>query len=255
MADTRSILVASGLDPSGGAGFLADARLVDRAGYRPVGAVTAETVQDTRAVRRVEPAAAELLEAQLTALLSDVEVAAGKIGLVPDLEVAEALARALALTAAPVVWDPVLTATSGAAMASADPWDLAARLAPEVALITPNLAEAAALLGRRLVDVAAVRAAASDLAGRLGCAVLIKGGHLSGEPIDVLAEGKDVTEIAGERVPGPPVHGTGCFLSASIACELAGGASLLDAARSAKEALAERLKAPERPGRGSAAVL
>lgn len=253
--ERRSILVASGLDPSGGAGFIADVRVVERAGWRAAGAITAQTVQDTCGVRRVEPVGAELLEAQLTALLSDVEVAAVKIGLVADGGGAEALARALALTGAPIVWDPVGAASSGAALALEDLASLAARLAPEVDLITPNLAEAGAILGRRVSDLEAARVAAVDLAARFGCAVLVTGGHLEGAPTDVLAADGSATDIAGRRVAGAAVHGTGCFLSSAIACGLAAGLDAGAAARRAKAELEARLDDPAHPGRGAPAVL
>ena len=247
----RSVLVASGLDPSGGAGFVADVRVIERAGFRAVGAITAQTVQDTGGVKSSQPVDPELLEAQLTAVLSDIEVAAVKIGLVPNPGVAVSIARALALTGAPVIWDPVGAPSAGAPFATAL-GDVAAVLAPEADLITPNLLEAAALTG---APVSSPAAAARTLSGRWRCAVLVKGGHLAGDPVDALARGELVEELAASRVAGPPAHGTGCFLSTAIACELAGGAELGAAVRAARAQLLARLRAPISPGRHAPSVI
>jgi hydroxymethylpyrimidine kinase/phosphomethylpyrimidine kinase len=253
----RNVLVASGLDPSGGAGFLADARTVELHGLRPVGVVTALTVQTTSDVRAAEPVAAELVGAQLTALLSDAEVAAGVVGMLGDQAVAVAVADGLRLTAAPIVWDPVLRASAGGTpLYRGDPRAALAALRDHLALVTPNLAEAEALAGFEVRDVAAMRRAAQAIAGD-GVACLVKGGHLAGGPaIDVLADGDQVIDVEGARVPGgEDVHGTGGALAAAIACGLARGASLVDAVRSAAAFVRERLAAPVRSGRGRPSVL
>jgi hydroxymethylpyrimidine/phosphomethylpyrimidine kinase len=252
-----NLLLVSGLDPSGGAGFLADARVAELHRLRPVGVVSALTVQTSTGVSAVEPVSAELVGAQLTALLSDIEVAAGKIGMLGDESVAEAVAEALRLTAAPVVWDPVLAASAGGApLYRGDPRRALALLADHVALVTPNLAEATALAGFEVRDLGAMRRAATAIAERAG-ACLVKGGHLAGgRAVDVLAAGGAVTEIEGARVPGgEDVHGTGCALATAIACRLAGGAELAEAARAAAGFVRERIAAPVRAGRGRAALL
>lgn len=246
MADPAAVLIASGLDPSGGAGFIADVRGAELAGVRPIGVLTALTVQDTRGVRRSVPVDRELLGEQLACVLSDVEVGAVKIGLVADAVTAQVLADNLALTAASVVWDPVVTATAGGSMTADTLATLAAILAPEATLITPNLIEAAELGS---TDAAALRES-------LGCAVLVKGGHGAGDLVtDVLATDERVREFIHPRIPGPAIHGTGCFLSTAIACELARGLELDDAVDAARARLAERLEAPVSPGRGAPAIL
>ncbi len=251
-----NLLLVSGLDPSGGAGFLADARVVEMHGLRPVGVVTALTVQTTSDVRAAEPVAAELVGAQLTALLSDAEVAAGVIGMLGEEGVAVAVSEGLRLTAAPIVWDPVLRASAGGtALYRGDPRGALALLRDHVTLITPNLAEAEALAGFDVRDVAAMRRAARAIAGD-GVACLVKGGHLAGAVVDVLAAGDDVIDLEGVRVPGgEDVHGTGGALAAAIACHLARGVELPEAVRAATAFVRERLVAPVRSGRGRTSVL
>jgi hydroxymethylpyrimidine/phosphomethylpyrimidine kinase len=255
-AAAGNLLLVSGLDPSGGAGFLADARVVEMHGLRPVGVVTALTVQTTSDVRAAEPIAAELVGTQLTALLSDVVVAGGVIGMLGEEGVAVAVAEGLRLTAAPIVWDPVLRASAGGtALYRGDPRGALAILRDHIALVTPNLAEAEALAGCDVRDAESMRRAARRIAGN-GVACLVKGGHLARGLVDVLAIGDDVIDLPGTRVPGgEDVHGTGGALAAAIACHLARGVALPDAVRAAAGFVRERLAAPVRSGRGRASVL
>src|SRR5690606_24627915 len=127
-------------------------------------------------------------------------------------------------------------------------------LGPHIGVITPNVPEAEALTGVRIADRASMQAAAEavrDLLG--GAAVLLKGGHLAGaEAVDLLVTDRGVIELRGELVAlDRPVHGTGCALSTALACNLAAGMDVVDASRAAKQLVAGRLRAPERPGRGS----
>ena len=251
-----SILIASGLDPSGGAGFLADVRLVERLGGRAVGAVTALTVQDTVSVRGVVAMDADAFGESLRVLLADVEVAAGKIGMLANPGIAEALVSALALTGAPCVWDPVLVSSSGAPLYEGAPRDLLELLRGHIALATPNLAEAAVLGGRPVDSVTSMGEAALALSEALDAAVLVTGGHLPGAPVDVLACGGAVTEYPGERIDaGGDVHGTGCALATAAAVFLARGQSLESAVSAATAVVRECVRSPARPGRGRPSVL
>ncbi len=251
-AANASVAIISGLDPSGGAGFIADVRVVAEHGLRPVGVITATTEQDSNGVRAVHPVAAEAVAAELTTLLSDIEVVAVKIGMLASADIARAVAGVLALTGAPVVWDPVLLPTSGrVALYHDDPRQARELLDDHLALLTPNLAEAQLLTGEPVTTVAEMRAAAALLCGAEQ-AVLIKGGHLSDErAIDVLAHAGSIVELVGERIAtGGPIHGTGCALSSAIASQLALGESIAAAARAGKEYVAARLRRPVAPGRG-----
>lgn len=259
MADARpGVLVVAGLDPSGGAGLLADVRMCERLGCRPVGVATALTEQDTVGLRAVNPVAPTVVAAQLATLVADVEVAAVKLGMLGSPALAATVAAALADVAAPVVWDPVGRATRGAAVFSDD--ELAAvatTLGPRLALITPNADEAAALTGRAVASVDDAVAAGRAIVSRYRVgAALVKGGHWGqAEAIDVLVA-DEVTVLRGPRTPlAVPVHGTGCALATAIACNLARGTSLQAACSAAKATVATLIAGPARPGRGRPAVL
>ena len=257
--EAPNVLVIAGLDPSGGAGLVADVRVCERRGCRPLAVATALTEQTTQGLRAVNPVDPAIVREQLIALLSDIELAAVKIGMLGSVAMAEVVAEALAMTAAPIVWDPVARASHGATALSDDELGAAAgALGASCALITPNADEACAITGlgpiasvRDAIGVASVLRDQRDVA-----AVLVKGGHWGdAEAIDVLVAPAGVVELAGPRIAGASVHGTGCALSTAIACELARGAALADACRAAKAFVAARIAAPARPGRGRAAIV
>lgn len=257
--EAPNVLVIAGLDPSGGAGLIADVRVCERHGCRPLAVATALTEQTTQGLRAVNPVDPAMVREQLIALLSDIELAAVKIGMLGSVAMAEMVAEALAMTAAPVVWDPVARASHGATALSDDELGAAAGvLGASCALMTPNADEACAITGlgpiesvRDAIGVASVLRDQRDVA-----AVLVKGGHWGdAQAIDVLVGPAGVVELAGPRIAGASVHGTGCALSTAIACELARGAALADACRAAKAFVAARIAAPARPGRGRAAIV
>jgi hydroxymethylpyrimidine kinase/phosphomethylpyrimidine kinase len=251
------VLIVSGLDPSGGAGFLADARVATLLGCRPVGVVTALTDQNSLAVVAANPVAPDLVGEQLSTLLSDVEVAAVKIGMLGNVETARAIGEALRLTAAPVVWDPVVQATRGdVRLLDGDPRDALAELAPHLTLITPNADEAELLTGVRVHDEDGALVAAKKLRAMGAPAVLVKGGHLTGDQSVDLLYIDGAIPLRGPRVRlDQPIHGTGCALSTAIACHLAMGRDLRDACVAAKEFVAERLRSPARAGRGRPSIM
>jgi hydroxymethylpyrimidine kinase/phosphomethylpyrimidine kinase len=256
------VLICAGLDPSGGAGFIADVRVISALGCRPVGVVTALTVQNTTAVVDTEPLGAERVREQLEFLLSDVEVRAGKIGMIGSTEIAQAMAQALALTGAPMVWDPIVAPSLGdVRFVDRRFGDAVAALAPHVTVLTPNAGELALLTGMAIRNLDDASLVGQALAERLGLAVLVKGGHLGGdeaidEAIDLLCHAGRVEQLRGPRAPGGEhVHGTGCALSSALAAHLALGAELVEACRAAKDFVAARIAAPVRPGRGAAAIV
>lgn len=260
MTGERNLLVCAGLDPSGGAGILADTRVAAAFGVRPVGVVTALTVQDTSGVRASQNVDAELVRDQLEALLSDVEVHAVKIGMVGSVAIARAIGKALDLTQTAVVWDPVMDPSRGRSWDPSERFDDAIEaLAAHVRLWTPNAHELAAIANQEVTTVEQALAAATTLVQRHGCAVLVKGGHLvlhEDRAVDLLVTAGGHERLEGPRVPrGEDVHGTGCALSTAIAAELAKGATLIDACRSAKQFVHARIERPARPGRGAPAVM
>jgi hydroxymethylpyrimidine kinase/phosphomethylpyrimidine kinase len=255
------VLICAGLDPSGGAGLIADVRVVTELGGRPVGVVTALTIQNTTAVIDTEAMGAEQIREQLEFLLSDVEVRAVKIGMIGSSEIAKSISAALALTSAPVVWDPVIHPSRGDVPFVDSLFSHAiTALMPHVTVLTPNAQELAFLTGKKIASLADATAAGTALAAKLSTAVLVKGGHLGAsdpdESIDALCSARGVELLPGRRLPGGEhVHGTGCALSSAIATYLARGAELVDACRSAKTFVASRIGTPAHPGRGAAAIV
>ncbi len=250
------VLICAGLDPSGGAGFLADARVISDLGGRPNGIVTALTVQNTTGVSEFTPCDAEVVGHQLSFLLSDVEMKAVKIGMIGSLQLAKTIGDALNATSAPVVWDPVGGPTLGEAFHESFDEAVTA-LRPHLTLITPNARELALLAQLPVTDLASAEAAGRAVAKALDCAVLVKGGHLGGdEAIDVLIQGETRHEFRAPRIAnGEHVHGTGCALASAIAAYLALGRDLVVACREAKQYVGERIAHPARPGRGAASAL
>lgn len=251
------VLICSGLDPSGGAGFLVDARIVHMLGGRPVGAITAQTVQSTTGMRSAHEVEREVFGEQLNALLTDIEVKAVKVGLLGSQGIVEELGQQLSLTAAPLVWDPVAGPTRGDLPHGKQLLAFALReLGRHLTLITPNVGELALLTGGSVTTLAEATAAARALADFAKTAVLLKGGHLGTEQsVDVLCHAGGMEQFVGPRIAGEDVHGTGCALSSAIATHLALGQSLAEACQLAKAVVAERIARPVRPGRGAPAIL
>jgi hydroxymethylpyrimidine/phosphomethylpyrimidine kinase len=247
------VLSIAGSDPSGGAGVQADLKTFQAFGVYGAAVVTSLTVQNTVGVRDRLDVSPALVAAQIDAVLDDLPVAAIKTGLLPDAAVVETVvARLRARPIGAIVVDPVLAATSGDALtATSTLAAIRSRLLPIATLVTPNLAEAAALTGIEVRSPAAMRDAAIALV-RLGAgAALVKGGHLEERACDVLATAEAVHELDAPRLAVGPAHGTGCTLSAAVAAELARGATLLDAVRAAKDYVRRALEASTAIGRGS----
>jgi len=253
----KHVLVISGLDPSGGAGFIADIRVVEMHCLRPVGVVTAHTEQDTRGLRSVEVVDVDGLANQLRTLLSDIAVDAVKIGMLGSEAIAKVVAEQLCLTVAPVVWDPILAPTSGSSpLLSGSIEEIAASLRPHLTVVTPNLEEASKWIDRPINSIDEMTRAAQEMRAFCDASVLLKGGHLSGPPWDVLATGGECQILKGDRIEvSSEIHGTGCALSTALACFLARGEDLNTSVRAAISFVRGRIAAPVCPGRGSQAVV
>ena len=243
-------LTIAGSDSSGGAGIQADLKTFAASGVYGASVITALTAQNTRGVTAIHPVPADFVTAQIDAVFGDLDVRAVKIGMVAQREVIEAIAAGLTRWAPKhVVLDPVMVATSGDRLLAPDAVEaLRAQLIPRAGIITPNLPEAAALLGE------AVAVSENDIAGQgkrllaLGCAhVLIKGGHGQGaESTDYLISAERVIVLASPRIATQNTHGTGCSLSSAIAAELAKGKDLEAAVRSAKAYISAAIAAADR---------
>ncbi len=233
------VLSIAGSDSGGGAGIQADLKTIAALGGYGMTAITAITAQNTQGVRAVQALPPALLTAQIDAVVEDIGVDAVKIGMLHDAEVVRAVAAAIRRhRLAPVVLDPVMVATSGDRLiAEATVEVLIAELFPLATVITPNLDEAAWLLGRDRIAEAELDAAAAALQ-RLGApAVLLKGGHLDGEVLTDLLRlpGGETRRFSDPRIPTHNTHGTGCTLSSAIATYLAQGATLPESVTRARD--------------------
>ncbi len=260
-------LSIAGLDPSGGAGVLADVRTFAAFSCFPTAAITSLTFQNTTGVSGAVHQSAETVRAQVLPIVADFLVAGAKTGMLPTREVIGEVARLFKETnlPAPVV-DPVMRATSGDDLIDDDAVEcLISDLFPLAVLVTPNIPEAERLTGLTIADEHSMREAAERIRKSGARAVLVKGGHLltqrqAGkrrvrderlEAIDVLNEEGKLTVLRADLVSGGEVHGSGCTLSAAIAACLARGMSLGEAVERAKQYITAAIKNAPGIGHGS----
>ena len=253
-ARTPIALTIAGSDSSGGAGIQADLKTFSAFAVYGASAIAALTAQSTRGVVGVEPVAASFVVAQIEAVLADLDVAAIKTGMLANAAIVEAVARCLrAAPPRPLVVDPVMVATSGDVLLAADTVEaMKCQLIPLASLITPNLPEAARLLGAKAAADDAEAIGQAKALHALGCgAVLLKGGHGAGaEAVDILCDGAGVERFVRPRLDTPHTHGTGCTLSAAIAALLAQGVALREAVGRAKAFVWQALEAGRELGVG-----
>lgn len=245
-------LTIAGSDSGGGAGIQADLKTFSAFRVFGASAVTCVTAQNPDGVTGVEAVSPRLVEAQIRAVCAGFPVAAAKTGMLYSAGIVRAVVRAVEREGIRrLVADPVMVAASGARLLRDDA--LAALrdgLLPLARVITPNLPEAAILLGRTPACVADLPDAARDLAARFGTACLLKGGHLDGPEIDdVLCDAGRVRVFRHRRVAGAATHGAGCSFSAAVAAGLAHGGPLADAVRAAQAYVRHALAAALAVGR------
>lgn len=233
------VLTIAGSDSGGGAGIQADLKTIASLGCYGMTAITAITAQNTMGVTAIHGIPPEILKAQLQAVLDDIGVDAVKIGMLHSPEIVDIVAWAIDhYKLDKVVLDPVMVATSGDTLVGQDTVKVLVRkLFGRASVVTPNLDEAALLLGHPIDSIAALDQAATDLLGLGAQAALLKGGHLVGdEVIDVLAQANHAPiHLQSRRIESPNVHGTGCTLSSAIACFLALGLELPEAVAQARD--------------------
>ena len=213
------ILSIAGSDSSGGAGIQADIKTITLLGGYAMTALTAITAQNTRGVQAAEFLAADFVVAQVDSCLADIGADAIKIGMLGSPEIAQALAERLDRFAGPIVFDPVMVATSGAALADAETIAGFARLMEIATIVTPNLPELEVLTGRDRIADEEVFDAAIELSRRHGVQVLAKGGHDTGDQVidRVVSPSGAMASFAHARIDTVHTHGTGCTLSAALA--------------------------------------
>ncbi|CCJ51394.1 bifunctional hydroxymethylpyrimidine kinase/phosphomethylpyrimidine kinase [Bordetella parapertussis] len=252
-------LSIAGVDPSGGAGVLADVKAMSALGAYGCAVIAAMTAQNTQGVTGISPVPAEFVGLQIDTLFADVPIDAVKLGMLGQeavtLVVAEKLAR---WQPAHIVLDPVMVAKSGDLLLERRAVGaLRETLLPLATLLTPNLPEAGVLLDERPVEtLKEMRRVAERLRNRMTHAgqrwVMVKGGHLPGnETIDLLHDGDRMIELPGHRIETPNTHGTGCTLSATLAALLPQSPDVPEAARRAKAYLTEAIRQADRLQVGS----
>jgi hydroxymethylpyrimidine kinase/phosphomethylpyrimidine kinase len=254
-------LSVAGSDPTGGAGILADVQVFRTHGVLAGGVITALTVQDTKKVHQVLPAFPSVVLEQLRAALADLKPDAVKLGMLATDDIARMVSLALDSLGPPearstrLVIDPVLAASDGTPLLERRAIGTLGELVRGASLVTPNLPEAGELTGRDVSTRAGTEEAARMLVLELGAgAALLKGGHREGAPDDLLAlrDGSGVAFrwLGGERIPGPPVHGTGCALAAAATARLARGEAIETAVVGAREWLREAIRGAVARGSG-----
>lgn len=252
MASTARVLIVAGSDSGGGAGIQADIKTIAMLGGHPMTAVTTVTAQNTLGVDAIHQIPAEMILAQMDAVISDIGVDAVKIGMIGSAFAAKQVAARLQELKSlqpdiPIVFDPVMVATSGGVLADEATVAAFGRLMDVATIATPNLPEL-----KRLTSEEDPVAAALHLVGEHGCAVLIKGGHDEGDALaDALIEEDNMTSWQGQRIDTSSTHGTGCTLASAIAVFLAQGATLADSVSRAREFV--RVALHSAPGLGQGA--
>lgn len=249
----RKVLTIAGSDCSGGAGIQADIKTITVHKMYAMSVITALTAQNTTGVYGIMEATPEFVAKQLDCIFTDIEPDAVKIGMVSNAKIIEVIAEKLIqYKAKNIVVDPVMVSTSGSRLIC----DLAmetliTKLLPLGTVVTPNIPEAETLCGLEIKNEEDMIKAAQRIAEKIGSAVLVKGGHLVNDAIDLLYEDGEIHWYQSERIENPNTHGTGCTLSSAIACNLADGKTLDESIRSAKEYLTGALRAQLDLGRGS----
>jgi len=250
------VLSIAGLDPSGGAGIVADIKTIAALGCFPAAALTSITFQNTTGVFGAEHQSAATLRGQVEPIVQDLNVAAAKTGMLPTAEIVGEVARLFAEEnlPAPVV-DPVVVATSGDVLIDDEAFEiLKTKLFPLARVVTPNIPEAEKLAGFSIESEADMRRAAKAIQLTGARAVLVKGGHRSigGQALDILLDENEIfTEFQTEYIEIGEVHGSGCTLSAAIAAGLAQDLTLEAAVAAAKKYVTDAIRSAPLIGHGA----
>ncbi len=250
------ILTVAGSDSGGGAGIQADLKAITLLGGFGMSAVTAVTAQNTLGVKGIHELPPDFVGLQMDAVISDIGVDAMKTGMLGGPDTIRLVAgRIRKYRISRVVVDPVMVAKGGARLLAADALGaLKKELLPLAEILTPNIPEAEALTGRAVMGVKGMKEAARRIHGLGARHVLVKGGHLPGEAVDVFFDGRRIFELSAERIQTPNTHGTGCTLSAVLALELARGSRPLDAVEKAKILITSAIRSSLALGTGHGPV-
>lgn len=254
---TNIALTIAGSDSSAGAGIQADLKTFSALNVYGTTVITALTAQNTQGITGIAMVEPEFVRQQIDAIFADIRIDAVKIGMLGTVEIIAAVAAALKVhRPAHVVVDPVMVSSSGRCLLSREATEaMIGQVFPLASLLTPNLDEAAILLGAAVLDEEAEMEACAEQIARMGVAgVLLKGGHLKGKnATDVLYGAGRCTRFSGSRVDTKNTHGTGCTLSAAITAFLAQGLELPEAISQAKIFITQALKTADKLNIGKGA--
>lgn len=233
----KSLLVISGFDPSGGAGFIVDMQVASRIGLLPVGVITNNTVQNSRHFYKNYHGSFDVIKDQIEAIVEERRPDAVKIGMIGQFKMVDAIVDILIEQKFPnVVLDPLFKASTGFELANPQAFKtMKERLFPKVFLLTPNISEAERITGNVINNTVDMQDTAKLISESYDIpAVVVKGGHLEGEPVDVLYYLNSFVTLRGKRLKGD-FHGTGCVFSSAIASFLALGMTAENAFRNAHQ--------------------
>lgn len=233
----KKVLTIAGSDTCGGAGIQADLKTFSAHGVYGMSVITAVTAQNTQGVFAVQDILPDIIAKQIEAIFEDIEVDALKIGMVSVIDTIKTIAAKLKeYQAKNIVLDPVMISKSGFALLQPDAQEaLIEYLLPLATIVTPNIPEAEAITGKDIRTLQEMKEAARVISSLGPSYVLVKGGHLENQAIDILFDGQDFYEFEAPRLNTKNTHGTGCTLSASIASNLAKGTELVQAVEASKK--------------------
>ncbi|HEY7147122.1 MAG TPA: bifunctional hydroxymethylpyrimidine kinase/phosphomethylpyrimidine kinase [Streptosporangiaceae bacterium] len=239
MQTPARVLAIAGSDSGGGAGIQADLKTMLALRVHGMTVVCAVTAQNSVGVQGYWELPVEAVAAQLDSVLSDIGVQAVKTGMLASVPIVETVSAVLAGVAAPIVVDPVAVSKHGDSLISPGAVEaVKERLLPLATVVTPNLLEAELLTGIQIADEVGMLKAAEVISGLGPRWVLVKGGHLPGNPVDLLYDGQRAIRYPGDRIVSKHTHGTGCTLASAIASFLARGADVPGAVESARQFVA-----------------
>jgi hydroxymethylpyrimidine/phosphomethylpyrimidine kinase len=239
-----AILSIAGFDPTNGAGILADAAVFRALGFHPLTVLTSVAAQGASQVALIQPLPEEFLIRQLEIIAAEFKPVAVKVGMIYNAEAVQVVTAFLRAAKIPAVLDPVMRSTSGGDLIKPEALPLMeSLLIPACKVITPNLAEAGYFLDRQIITQSEAEEAAQELAWLWGTAVLLKGGHLKDNPVDILAQNDGLDKFERPRIAGEVnLRGTGCALSSALAAGLAGKMELRKAVTFARDFLQEAVQ-------------
>jgi len=249
----HTALTIAGSDSSGGAGIQADLKTFQALGVFGMSAVTAVTVQNTQKVYDIQEMTPKIVSGQIECIFEDIPVHAVKIGMVASVELIKAIGASLRKVdpLPPVVLDPVMISKSGYALLASDAREALVRyLFPLALVVTPNLPEAEALLGRNIRGIEDMKTAAREIVALGAKRVVVKGGHLDGDATDVLFDGADFRLLEHRRIATGNTHGTGCTFSSAIAAHLALEKPFFDAVALSKNYISRAIEHSFSLGKG-----